>query len=80
MDNNLSEIMSKIIYIYFGDNMFQKHKNLIDIDASLYCAKADKIKIFNSLKSQCNVTIDDVFLGWSFIVLRAGRWIHIRKF
>lgn len=65
--------MDRNIFIYFGDDLFHKLECFIE-ENSLFSAETVKHKVF--LKSLSNSLIDDVYLGWSYIVYRVGKHLN----
>lgn len=64
--------MDKVTYIYFGDDLFQKLHKFTDLNYSSYF-KSQRYKVFNSVDSLPDAKIDDVFLGWSYIIYQTGK-------
>lgn len=65
------EAVERTIYIYFGDNLFSKLLNF-ECKEPKCLLKSAKSKVFNSIISAAEAKIDDVYLGWSFLVYKIG--------
>lgn len=66
------ETVERTIYIYFGDNLFSKLLNF-ECKEHKYLLKYAKSKVFNSIISSPENKIDDVYLGWSFLIYKIGK-------
>lgn len=68
------ERVERTIYIYLGDKLFSKLLNF-ECKEHKYILNSAKSKVFNSIISAPESKIDDMCLGWSFIIYKIGKKI-----
>lgn len=64
--------MEKNTFIYFGDDLFHKLENFKYLNCTPL-SETVNWKMFNSIASSDQKIIDDVYLGWSYIIYRIGK-------
>lgn len=64
--------MKTSLFLYFGDNTFDK-LNTVRSDPLLSNWNLANVKIFSSLNISNEEPIDDLYLGWSYVLFRIGK-------
>ena len=66
------EKTDKNIYLYFGDSLFKKLHNF-ELKQPEHSIKSVKLKVIDCVKFAPEADINDMFLGWSFIIFKSGK-------